>query len=109
MDFDSTPMNMTTLLVAALAVFAVIMLLRKRYDSNLPLFFYLIAVLFSNLTDRELNPFLLYGGLAFALLLRFEFLNQGFSKIVAFFATSSMCLIIYVLMSEVFGDGSPPF
>jgi hypothetical protein len=109
MDFDSTPMNMTTLLVAALAAAAVFMLLRKRYDSNLPLMFYFIAVLFSNLTDRELNPFLLYGGLAFALLLRFEFLNQGFSKVVAFFATSSMCLIIYVLMAEVFGDGSSPF
>ncbi len=109
MDFDGTPMNMTTLLVAALAAVAVFMLLRKRYDSNLPLFFYFIAVLFSNMTDRELNPILLYGGLVFAMLLRFEFLNQGFSKIVAFFATSSLCLIIYVLVADVFGDGSMPF
>jgi len=109
MEFDGTPMNMTTLLVAALAAVAVIILLRKRYDSNIPLLFYFIALLFSNLTDREVNPFLLYSGLAFALLLRFEFLNKGFSKVVAFFATSSMCLIIYCLVVEVFGDGAPPF
>jgi hypothetical protein len=109
MDFQGTPLDMTTLIVTALAIFAVVMLLRKRYDSNLPLMFYLVAVVFTNLSDRNLNPFLLYSGLAFALLLRFEFLNQGFSKVVAFFATGSMCLIIYVFLAEVFGDGSAPF
>ena len=48
-------------------------------------------------------------GLAFALLLRFEFMNQGFAKVVAFFATTSTCLIIYVFLVQVFGDGSAPF
>lgn len=109
MDFQSTPLNMTTLLVTALAILAVLMMLRKRYDSNLPLIFYFVAVVFTNLSDRGLNPFLLYSGLAFALLLRFEFLNQGFSKVVAFFATGSMCMIIYVFLAEVFGDGNAPF
>ncbi len=109
MDFQGTPLNMTTLLVVALAVVAVVFLLRKRYDSNLPLLFYSVAVVFSNLTDRGIHPILLYGGMAFALLLRFEFMNQGFAKIIAFFATSSMCLIIYVFLAEVFGDGQSPF
>ncbi len=35
MDFQGTPLNMTTLLVVALAVVAIVFLLRKRYDSNL--------------------------------------------------------------------------
>jgi hypothetical protein len=109
MDFQGTPLNMTTLLVAALAVVAVLMMLRKRYDSNLPLLFYFVAVVFTNLSDRGLNPFLLYTGLAFAMLLRFEFLNQGFSKVVAYFAAGSTCMIIYVFLVEVFGDGSAPF
>ena len=106
---DGTPLNMTTLLVASLAIVAVFFLLRKKYDSNLPLLFYFVAVVFTNLTDRGINPLLLYSGLVFALLLRFEFLNQGFAKVVAFFATTSMCLIIYVFMVQVFGDGSGPF
>jgi hypothetical protein len=106
---QGTPLDMTTLIVVALAIFAVVMLLRKRYDSNLPLLFYFVAVVFTNLSDRDLNPFVLYSGLAFALLLRFEFLNQGFSKVVAFFATASMCLIIYVFLSEIFNGGSAPF
>ena len=106
---DGTPLNMTELLVAVLAIVAVIMVLRKKYDSNLPLLFYFVAVVFSNATDREVNPYLLYSGLAFALLLRFEFMNQGFAKVVGFFATCSICLTIYVYLAHVFGDGSSPF
>ena len=109
MDFQGTPLNMTELLVAVLALVAVFMLFRKKYDSNLPLLFYFVAVVFTNLTDREVNPYLLYSGLAFALLLRFEFMNQGFAKIVGFLASISMCVIIYVMVSEVFGDGTAPF
>src|SRR5579859_3993470 len=109
MEFDGTPLNMTTLLVIALAMTAVFALVRKKYDSNLPLFFYFVAVLFTNMTDRTINPILLYLGLAFALVLRFEFMNAGFAKIVAFLATGSLSLIIVSFLDEVFGDGSPPF
>jgi len=109
MEFDGTPINMTEILVAAMAIAAVIPLMRRRYDSNLPLIFYFIAVVFTNLSDREVNPFLLYSGLAFAMLLRFEFMSSGFSKFIAFLATSSMCVIIYVFLSEALGDGSAPF
>jgi hypothetical protein len=109
MDFDGTPLNMTELLVAVLAAVAVVMLMRKKYDSNLPLLFYFFALLFFNLSDREVNPYLIYTGLGFALLLRFEFMNQGFAKIVGFFASTSICVIIYVMLHEAFGDGSAPF
>jgi hypothetical protein len=109
MDFDGSPLNMTTLLVVALAVVSLLMIFRKRYESNLPLLFYFVAVLFSNITDREVNPYLLYTGLIFALLLRFEFMNPGFAKLIAFLATGSMGLIIWCFLAEVFGDGSPPF
>lgn len=106
---DGTPLNLTTLIVVALALVGIIMLIRKRYDSNLPLFFYFVVLVFTNSTDRELNPLLLYIGLIFALLLRFEFMNNSFSKVVAFIATGSMSLIVFIFLSEVFGDGSPPF
>jgi hypothetical protein len=106
---DGTPLNMTTLLLVALAGAAILMLLRKRYDSNLPLFFYFVALVFTNMTDRGVNPLLMYVGLIFALLLRFEFLNTGFSKLIAFFATGSLGVIVWVFLAEVFGDGNPPF
>jgi hypothetical protein len=108
-DLNATSENITALLVASLAVLAMIFLMKKKYDSNLPLFFYFIAVVFTNLSDKSVNPYLMFIGLAFALLLRFEFMNQGFAKVVAFLATASMGLIVYVFLVEVFGTGQAPF
>jgi hypothetical protein len=101
MYFNATPTNMTELLVVCLAVVAVLMLLRKRYDSNLPLMFYFLAVVFTNSFDRPVNPAILYGGLAFSLLLRFEFMGSGISKLVAFLANAGLVLMIWVMMAHV--------
>jgi len=109
MDFQGTPLNMTCLLVAALAIVAMTLVLRKRYESNVPLLFYLVAVLFSNMTDRGVNPLLLYSGFAFALLLRFEFMNRGFARIIALFTTASLCLITWVFVAEAMSGGTAPF
>ena len=109
MELNTTSENITTLLVVSLAVLAMVFLIRKKYDSNLPLLFYFIALIFTNMSDKEVNPYLMFIGLAFALLLRFEFMNQGFSKLVAFLATASMGLIVYVFLVEVFGSGQAPF
>ncbi len=109
MELNATSENITALLVAALAVVAMAFLIRKKYDSNLPLFFYFIALVFTNMSDKEVNPYLMFIGLAFALLLRFEFMNTGFMKVVAFLATASMGLIVYVFLVEVFGSGQAPF
>jgi len=109
MTFRGTSLDVTTLLVVALAVVAVLSVLRKRYQSNLPLFFYFVALVFSNMTDRGMNPYLLYAGLMFALLLRFEFMGHGFSKLIAFLAASSLCLIIWGFLADVFGDGGTLF
>ncbi len=106
---EPTSTNVSALLVVALAFAAVIFILRKRYDSNLPLLFYFVALVFTNLSSFEINPYLLYVGLVFALLLRFEFMNSGFSRLIGFLATGSMGLIIYVMLAEVFGDGASPF
>ena len=99
-----TPTDMTSLLIVALALVAVVFILKKKYDSNLPLFFYSIAVVFSNMTDDSVNPYLLYTGLAFALLLRFEFMNQRFAKVIAYFATGATLLVVWNFLSNVFGD-----
>ncbi len=106
---QATPVNITTLLIVALALVSVVFLVRKRYDSNLPLFFYFVAVVFSNATDQYVNPYLLYAGLGFALLLRFEFMNQGFAKVVAVFATGSTLLVIWNFLTDVFGGGTTLF
>jgi hypothetical protein len=108
-DFEANSANITELLVALLAVVAMVLLMRKKYDSNLPLLFYAVAIVFTNFSDRSVNPYLLVVGLALALLLRFEFMNPGFTKVVAGLATVSMGVIVYVFLAEVFGSGQAPF
>ncbi len=93
--------NLTALLVVALAVLTVAFLLRKRYDSNLPLLFYFIAITFTNAFDRPVNPYIMYSGLVLALLLRFEFMGRGFTKFIAFCATGFLVMVIWSMMSDV--------
>ena len=102
MAFNATSLNVTELLVVALAVVAALVVMRKRYDSNLPLLFYFVLIVFSNMSDREVNPYLLYAGLILAMILRFEFMGGGFVKFVAFMTAASLAIIIFAMVSEVF-------
>jgi hypothetical protein len=106
MDFQATPLNITTILVIALAVIALIYLFRGRYDSNLPLLFYSATLLLTTLTDRSLNAYLLYSGIALALVLRFEFMGKGFAKFINVLTTAAIGLIVLSFLDQVFGDGT---
>lgn len=106
MYFDTTPLNLTTLLIVALAVIAVVFLSRGRYHSNLPLLFYAAVITMTSTTDRSVNTYLLYAGLALALVLRFEFMGGGFTKFVAILTSSAMCLISLAYLDQVFGSGT---
>jgi hypothetical protein len=101
MDFNASPKNITELLVVSLAVVSMIMLLKHRYESNIPLLFYSVAVMFTNGVDRQVHPAILYGGLLFCLLLRFEFMGKKISKAVAFLANVGLVLMIWSMMSDV--------
>ena len=105
MYFDPTPLNMTTMLVVALAVISLTFLFRGRYDSNLPLLFYAAAMALSSMTDRTLNVYLLYSGVAFALVLRFEFMGKGFTKFVGYLNIFAIFLIVADFFDQVFNDG----
>ena len=101
MSFDATPTNMTAILVVCLALSGIIMLLRKRYDSNLPLLFYFAAMVFTHMFERPVNPYIMYGGLAFALLLRFEFMGGVVMRVVSLFAVDGLLTVVCAMMSDV--------
>jgi hypothetical protein len=109
MYFDATPMNMTIILVVALAIIAIFLLSRGRYDSNVPLLYYSAALALSVMTDRGLPLILLYSGIAFALVLRFEFMGKGFTKFVGVVNSIAMGLTVVVFLNDVFGDGRALF
>jgi hypothetical protein len=96
-----TGTNLTALLVVALAAITVGFLLKQRYDSNLPLLFYFVAFIFTSAVDRPISPYVMFPGLILALLLRFEFMGQGFTKFIAWCATLSLVAIIWEMVSDV--------
>jgi hypothetical protein len=106
MSFNATPSNMTTLLVCVLAFVALFFLLRGRFDSNLPLLFYSAALVLTSMTDHSVNTYLLYAGLASALVLRFEFMGKGFTKVVGFVTGALIALVMLSFLDQVFGDGT---
>jgi hypothetical protein len=91
---------MVAVLVSALAIVGILMLMKKRYDSNIPLLFYFFAVPFTSMFERPIHPAIMFGSLAFALLLRFEFMGAGFTKFVAFLAGVGLCVMTYALIVE---------
>jgi hypothetical protein len=108
-ELDPNSTQVTGTLVAALAVVAMVFLMRKRYDSNLPLLFYFVCIVFLNLSSMSVNSYLLVGGLALALILRFEFMGPGFMKFIAYLNTGALGLIVYVFLVEILGSGQAPF
>lgn len=100
MYFHATPTNLVAVLVSCLAFVGVFKLFGKQYTSNVPLLFYLFAVPFTSMFDRPIHPAILYGGLAFVLLLRFEFMGKGFTKFIAFWAGAGLCIMLWALLSE---------
>ncbi len=97
------------MLVVCLALVAIFFLIRKKYDSNLPLLFYSVALVFTNMSSMSVNPILLISGLVLALVVRFEFMSQGIAKVMAYLATAALGLIVYVFLVEIFGTGQAPF
>lgn len=91
---------MVALLVSCLAFVGMFSLIRKKYDSNIPLLFYAFAVPFTSMFNRPVHPYLLYGALGTAMLLRFEFMGTSFTKFIAFFATCGLGLMIWALLSD---------
>jgi hypothetical protein len=109
MDFRSTPLNVSTLLLVALGVIVILFLLKKKVDSNIPLVFYAAIIVFTLTTERELPGWALYSGLVFALFLRFEFLNPILTKAVLYLEIGAMTCILWSFMIQVFGPGIAPF
>ena len=103
MDFRATPLNVVALLLIALAVCVLHFLSRRRLDSNLPLVFYGAVFAFLRYSDRELHPYLFLGGLALALVIRFEFMNRLFTSVALGLEMLAIGAIAAKFFSDAFG------
>ena len=99
---DASPLNVTTLLIVALGILAASFLVKKRLDSNLPLFFYLIVLGYATWSDRQVNVFAFGAGLVLALVLRFEFMSKKLTRLVLWLELVALTAIFVGYLGQVF-------
>jgi hypothetical protein len=102
MELQATPLNITTLLLVAFAIYVLYFLSKRRLDSNLPVLFFIGVAIFTNFTGRQVDTYLFAGGLVMALVLRFEFLNNIFTRFVLLLEMLTIAAIATKFTLQVF-------
>jgi hypothetical protein len=93
--------SFTVGLLAAFGAFIIYTRFRNRLDSNIPLMFYALMIVYVNKWEGP-PAWLVYAGLALALVLRFEFMNETLTRIVKLLDIGAVCAIIYFLIAPLF-------
>ncbi|HTR34506.1 MAG TPA: hypothetical protein VMH80_01300 [Bryobacteraceae bacterium] len=101
MHFSANSYSVTTGLVAAFGLFVVYMRLKNWLDSNIPIFFYVIALGYMRAVDGAVPFWLICTSFALCLLLRFEFMNGAFTQVVRFLELGTLAGIIFLSVGMV--------
>jgi hypothetical protein len=94
--------NVTTALLVVGALFVIYLRLRNWFDTNVPLLYYGIMILYSNALDGLLQPWVVYFGVGLALLLRFEFMNMRFTQAVKSVEMLVLAAIVWDCTAMIF-------
>lgn len=97
----SNAASVTTILMACFAVFVIYTRVRNWLESNVPILFYLFLVIYMKAVDGSVPLWLSLAGLGCALILRFEFMNEIFTRVVKFLETGVLAVIIYLCVTMV--------
>jgi hypothetical protein len=96
MGFRATNFTVTLLLLVGFTVFIAGVRNKKSLDSNWPLIYWLVILVFTLVRPEESFDYrLVLLGLATALLLRFEFMNEFFVKT---FRVIEMIMFAYIFI-----------
>ena len=101
MGFRATPYTVTTALMVAFAMFVIYVRMKNWLDSNVPLFFYVILIIYMRSIAGSMPVWLIVGGFILTMLLRFEFLNPLMTKSVKFLEICALTGMVYLGMRMV--------
>ena len=100
----SEALSVTTALIVAFGLFVIYTRFKNWLDSNVPIFFYVILIAYMKSIDGDVPLWLMLTAFALALLLRFEFMNVAFSRIVKGFEFCALGGILYLCVKMIFFD-----
>lgn len=100
MNLSSSALDVTTGLMAAFAVFIIYIRIKNWLDSNVPIIFYVILAAYMRSVEgrmpRTVPLWLILVGLGLTLLMRFEFMNTGFTRFVKTLELGVLAVMIYI-------------
>jgi hypothetical protein len=92
----SSASSVTLVLLIAFGVFVMYTQLKNWFDSNLPIIFYVVFFVFMRAVEGVVPFWLMCVGFGLALMLRFEFMNTAFQRIVKFLELGALGAIVYL-------------
>jgi hypothetical protein len=94
-------LSVTTALIVAFALFVIYTRLKNWLDSNVPIFFYVILIAYMKAVEGTVPLWLMLTAFALALVLRFEFMNVTFARIVKIVELCALGAIIYFCVQMI--------
>jgi hypothetical protein len=70
--------------------------MKNWLDSNVPIIFYVLLILFMQANEGSVPFWLICAGCGLALMLRFEFMNAAFTKGIKFLEMSALAVMLYL-------------
>lgn len=96
MSFRATNFSVTVLLLIGLTIFMAGVRNKKPLDNNWPLIYWLLAFMFTVVREEDTyNSYIILLGLGAGLLLRFEFMNVFFVRLLKTVEVGVWAYVIY--------------
>ncbi len=92
----SNAASVTAILIIAFGLFVMYTQWKNWFDSNLPIIFYVVFFGFMQSIDGGVPFWLICVGFGLALVLRFEFMNTGLTRVVKFLEMGALGAILYL-------------
>jgi hypothetical protein len=83
-------------LLILFGLFVIYTRFKNWLQSNIPIFFYILLIVYMQSTEGSVPFWLISIGFALALILRFEFMNNGFTRFVKFLEFSALAVMLYL-------------
>ena len=92
----SSASSVTAVLIIAFGVFVMYTQWKNWFDSNVSIIFYIVFFSFMKTTDGVVPSWLIFAGFGLAMVLRFEFMNTGFTRVVKYLEIGALGAMLYL-------------
>jgi len=92
----SNTASVTAVLIIAFGVLVMYTQWKNWFDSNLSIIFYVAFFSFMKSVDGVVPSWLIIAGFGLAMVLRFEFMNTGFTRVIKYLELCALGAMLYL-------------